>query len=308
MEKEISIILVNYNGKEYNDQCIESLFESTISDRMQVVVVDNASTDGSLEALKSRFACDGRVHLIALDRNYGFSKANNEGIRWSMEQGIEYFLLLNNDTEVEPHTLENMLNCHLQTKGIVVPKVLYADRRDTIWCAGGDFTPVIKKAVQRGLNQKDAGRYDRSGECGFANGCAMLLSKEIVDRIGSLDERFFLYYEDTEYSMRALAQDVSIWYCADGVVYHKVNGSTKGNEKPANAYYITRNWLLCNRLHQRDTNCPKWWFYLFCLYFICNRAAWLLVWLVRGKVGMCTALLRGIRDFHRGKWGKFEEE
>ena len=306
MEKKISIILVNYNGKEYNDQCIGSLLESTISDRIQIVVVDNASADGSLEALNGRYACDKRVHLIALDKNYGFSKANNEGIRWSMKQGIEYFLLLNNDTEVEPHTLENMLNCHLRTRGIVVPKVLYADRRDTIWCAGGDFTPVVKKAVQRGLNQKDAGQYDRSGICGFANGCAMLLSKEIVDKIGLLDERFFLYYEDTEYSMRAVANGVSIGYCADAVVYHKVSGSTKGNEKPANAYYITRNWLLCNRLHQRDANCPKWWFPLFCLYFICNRAVWLLIWLVQGKGGMCTALLRGVKDFRREKWGKYE--
>lgn len=306
MEKEISIILVNYNGKEYNEQCIESLFESTISDRIQIVVVDNASADGSLEALERRFARDDRVHLIALDKNYGFSKANNEGIRWSIKQGIEYFLLLNNDTEVETYTLENMLNCHLQTKGIVVPKVLYADRRDTIWCAGGDFTPVIRKAVQRGLNRKDDGQFDESGACDFANGCVVFLSKEIVDRIGLLDERFFLYYEDTEYSMRASEQDVPIWYCADAVVYHKVNGSTKGNEKPANAYYITRNWLLCNRLHRRNINRSKWWFALFCIYFICNRAAWLLIWFMQGKRGMCTALLRGVKDFRKEKWGKYE--
>lgn len=308
MEKEISIILVNYNGKEYNDQCIASILNSTVADRIQIVVVDNASTDGSLEVLGSRFADDERVHLIALDKNYGFSKANNEGIRWSMGQGIEYFLLLNNDTEVEPYMVEKMLDCHLQTQGIVVPKVLYANRKDTIWCAGGDFTPIIRKAVQRGLNQKDEGQFDGSGKCGFANGCAMLLSKEIVDKVGLLDERFFLYYEDTEYSMRALAQDVPIWYCADAVVYHKVNGSTKGNEKPASSYYITRNWLLCNRLHHRDANSTRWWFPLFCIYFICNRAAWLLIWLVRGKREMCTALIRGVRDFRKEKWGKYEND
>lgn len=307
MEKELSIILVNYNGKEYNDQCIASILSSTISDMIQIVVVDNASTDGSLEAIDSRFADNERVHLIALDKNYGFSKANNEGIRWSMKQGIEHFLLLNNDTEVEPYTLENMLNCHLQTKGIVVPKVLYADRRDIIWCAGGGFTPVIRKAVQRGRNRKDAGKYDRSGACEFANGCAMLLSKKIVDEIGLLDERFFLYYEDTEYSMRALANEVGIEYCADAVVYHKVNGSTKGNEKPANAYYITRNWLLCNSLHRKDKDCPRGWFALFLLYFICNRAVWFFIWFVQGKREMCAALLGGIRDYRKQKWGKYKK-
>lgn len=308
MEKEISIILVNYNGKEYNDQCIASILDSTVANKIQVVVVDNASTDGSLSALVARWDLDERVHILTLDANYGFSKANNEGIRWSIGQGIEYFLLLNNDTEIEPNAIERMLDYHFQTKDIVVPKVLYADRRDTIWCAGGDFTPVIRKAVQRGLNKKDAGQYDRSGTCGFANGCAMLLSKETVDKIGLLDERFFLYYEDTEYSMRALAGGVGIGYCADAVVYHKVNGSTKGNEKPANAYYITRNWLLCNRLHRKDKNCPKGWYIVFLIYFICNRFAWLLIWLVTGKRGMCVGLLKGVRDFCKEKWGKYEYE
>lgn len=305
MEEKISVILVNYNGKKYNDACIASILNSTFSNCIQIVVVDNASGDGSWEALESNFAGDERVHLISLDRNYGFSKANNEGIRWAMEQGIEYFLLLNNDTEIEQDAIERMWLYHRKMRGIVVPKVLYADRRDTIWCAGGSFTPVIRKAVQRGLNQKDEGQFDKSGKCGFANGCAMLLSKEIVEKIGFLDERFFLYYEDTEYSMRALAQDVPIRYCADAVVYHKVNGSTKGNEKPANAYYITRNWLLCNRLHMCDKGHINVRFLLFFLYFVCNRLAWLLIWFLRGKHAMCVAVFRGMKDFFRGTWGKY---
>lgn len=304
MKKEICIILVNYNGKKFNDKCIASILQSTVADKLQIVVVDNASTDGSREKLRQNWGTEKRIHLISMDHNYGFSGANNEGIRWSLGQGIEYFLLLNNDTEIEPDAIENMYDCHRKTKGIVVPKVLYADKKDTIWCAGGSFTPVIRKAVQRGLNKQDTELFGSDKKCGFANGCAMFLSKEIIIKIGFLDERFFLYYEDAEYSMRALARDIPIWYCARAVVYHKVNGTTMGNEKPDGAYYITRNWLLCNYLHRKDKNCMKGWFLLFLFYFICNRSAWLLIWFVQGKRTLCKALIHGVGDYRKQKWGK----
>ncbi|MDE6750442.1 MAG: hypothetical protein K2K21_15495, partial [Lachnospiraceae bacterium] len=149
--------------------------------------------------------------------------------------------------------------------------------------------------------------FDVSGEWQFANGCALFLSTEGVDKIGYLDERFFLYSEDVEYSMRAERKGIGIWYCAEAVVFHKVNGSTKGNEKPANAYYITRNWLLCNSLNMRDVKGvgKKLQFLLFIIYFICNRSAWLLIWFFQGKKEMCMGQLRGIRDFYRKKWGKY---
>ena len=266
--------------------------------------MDNASTDDSLELLKKNWESHKQVKILSLDQNYGFSKANNEGIRLAMEQGMEYFLLLNNDTEIEPDTIERMMQYHHETRGIIVPKILYSDRKDTIWCAGGSFSPIIRKAIQRGLNQIDKGQYDNSGKCEFANGCAMLLSKDILDKIGFLDERFFLYYEDTEYSMRATEKDIGIWYCADTVVYHKVNGSTKGNEKPENAYYISRNWLLCNSIHLRVRRCRCGRYCLFLLYFLCNRSVWMLIWFLQGKREMCRAQVRGIRDFFGEKWGR----
>lgn len=305
MEKKIIVILVNYNGKEYNDKCIKSILNSTISEQIQIVVVDNASTDGSLEELEATWKEDDKVHILSLNQNYGFSKANNEGISWALKQDIEYFLLLNNDTEIEPDTIEQMYKLHLQTKGMIVPKVLYADRREIIWCAGGEFTPIVKKAVQRGLNQQDKGQFAENVECQFANGCALFLSKDIVDKIGYLDERFFLYYEDTEYSMRAAEAGISIWYCADAVVYHKVNGSTKGNEKPANAYYISRNWLLCNSCHMGHKKVNVC-YVTFLLYFLLNRMAWMVIWFVQGKKKMCVAQMQGIRDYRKRKWGKYE--
>lgn len=298
MEEKISVILVNYNGKVYNDKCIKSILNSTIKDKLQIVVVDNASTDDSLTDIKEHWGQNEQVSILELDENYGFSRANNEGIRWAIERGYEYFLLLNNDTEIVFDAIEKLIKCQQQTGGIVVPKILYADRPEIIWYAGGKFTQIVKKPVQLGLNQKDKGQYNTRQKCDFANGCCMLLNRQIIQTLGYLDERFFLYYEDTEYSFRAKEKEVPVWYCADAVVYHKVNGSTKGNEKPASVYYITRNWLICNRMYLKSS------FIVFWLYFMCNRAAWALIWLVQGKIEMIRAELRGIGDYYRKKYGR----
>lgn len=299
MEEKISVILVNYNGRAYNDKCIKSVFNSTMKEQLEVIVVDNASTDDSLKELRKLWGEDKRVHILPLDENYGFSRANNEGIKWALSRGGKYFLLLNNDTEIDSDAIERMVHCYRQEEGIVVPKVLYADRPDIIWCAGGIFSGIIKKSVQRGLNEADSGQYDEDCRCDFANGCCMLLSDKIIDKLGFLDERFFLYYEDTEYSLRAGEKGIPIMYCAGAKVYHKVNGSTKGNEKPDNAYYITRNWLLCNKMHM-----PPGRFFLFSVYFLLNRLAWALIWLVQAKKDMVSAIRFGIRDFRQGRFGK----
>lgn len=298
MTEKIAVILVNFNGKKYNKTCIESILNSTVREKITIVVVDNASTDGSLEELRQYEAENPQLHLIQLDDNYGFSKGNNEGIRWAMEQGCDYFLLLNNDTEILPDAIEKLLVYQKENGGIVVPKILYADSPDVIWFAGGKFTKIIKKPVQIGLNQKDIGQYDRNRVCDFANGCCMLLDRQVIQTLGYLDERFFLYYEDTEYSFRAGRRGIVIWYCADAVIYHKVNGSTKGNERPASVYYITRNWLVCNRTYLKSR------FPVFLVYFMCNRAAWALIWLIQGKPEMIRAELRGISDYYRKNYGR----
>ena len=106
---KIAVILVNYNGKKYNDSCIESVLHSKVSCELEVVIVDNASTDGSLELLCDKWGSNGQVTIIALKTNYGFSKANNAGIERAEKNGAEYFLLLNNDTEIAEDTIEKMV-------------------------------------------------------------------------------------------------------------------------------------------------------------------------------------------------------
>lgn len=298
MEK-VAVILINYNGKKYNDACIASVLESKDVET-RAIVVDNASTDDSLMLLTEKWGKNPRVSIISMKENTGFSGGNNAGIRQALEQGYHYILLLNNDTEIDALAIQKMVACQKETDSIIVPKIYFADKRDTIWCAGGYLTPIIKKAVQRGNNRKDTGEFDESGYCSLANGCCVLLTDSIIQKTGMLDERFFLYYEDTEYSMRALEKQVKIYYCHDAAVYHKVNGSTGGNDNPANAYYITRNWLMCNKSHMKGR------FYLFVCYFLVNRTVCGALWVLQGKRELTAALVKGFRDYLKGKTGKLE--
>ncbi len=298
MEK-ISVILVNYNGKKYNDKCIESILNSTVSQEIQVIIIDNASTDDSLDLLYEKWGNNDKITIISLDNNYGFSKANNVGIEWAIKNNFKYFFLLNNDTEIAEDAIEKMVEAQRKNNAIVVSKIVYADKPDIIWCAGGTFSKLIWKPIQRGLNQKDIGQYNLSGYCHFANGCSMLLSEEIVQKLGMLDERFFLYYEDVEYSLRAKNMGIPIWYCANAIVYHKVNGSSMGNARPENAYYITRNWLMCNQQYMKAR------FILFKIYFGLNRFAWGGIWLLTGRKKNIFAMIDGIKDYRAAVFGRY---
>ena len=298
MEK-LAIILVNYNGKQYNEACIDSILAGQSSCDKSIIVVDNASRDDSMDLLHKRYDNDARIELIALEDNYGFSYANNVGIRRAMEKGADYVLLLNNDTEIEAGMLMRLDECAKRHPGsMIVPKIYYSDCRDVIWSAGGKVSPLIRKVSHIGVNQVDGGQFEEEIEIEFATGCALLIPKGVIEKAGLLDEDFFLYYEDTEYSFRLTGMGISIYYCPKAVMYHKVGASTKGADSPLCAYYIARNWLLCNSKHLGNR------YPLFLIYFVLNRAVCCLLWLVHGKTALIQATIRGIGDYRKKEFGK----
>lgn len=290
MNEKLAVILVNYNGIKYNDKCITSILGNAVDTKYEVIVVDNASTDSSLDSLKEKWGNNGHVHILEAGRNVGFAKANNIGIRWAREQKFTHYFLLNNDTEIEPDVLEKLMKSYKTYRGIITPKIYFADTK-IIWSAGGKFTSFFCKPVQIGLNEMDHGQYDGDRSCDFANGCALLFGNAELEQIGLLDESFFLYYEDTEFSMRAKKAGISVWYCAGAVIYHKVNGSTGGNQSPMNAYFISRNWLIFGKMHL------GWKHKLFWIYFIINRFAWMMIWIMQGRIVMAKAVIKGIEDY-----------
>ncbi|MCI9313487.1 MAG: glycosyltransferase family 2 protein [Lachnospiraceae bacterium] len=302
---KIAVILVNYNGKQYNTACIDSLFAQTLhsenSREIRVYVVDNASRDDSMQMIQEHFAGDGRIEAIFLDDNYGFSYANNVGIRCAEEWGADYVLLLNNDTEADEDMMAQLIACAGRHPGsMIAPKIYYSDRRNVIWSAGGDVSPLIRKVRHIGIDQEDQGQFDEERQIGFATGCCLLIPKAVLETAGNLDERFFLYYEDTEYSFRLRKLQIPVYYCPGARVYHKVGASSKGADSPLCAYYIARNWLLCDRMYLGAA------YPLFLLYFAVNRTICCMLWLLRGKRALVQATCRGIRDHCRRKYGRAE--
>ena len=296
---KLAVILVNYNGEKYNTACMESIWANGGVGELKTIVVDNASQDDSVRLLEERYQGDERLELIGLDDNFGFSYANNVGIRRAGEWGADAVLLLNNDTEIAPDMLSQLWGCAKRHPGsVIVPKIYYSDDRKRLWSAGGRFSPVIRKARHIGLDERDEGQYDQERRIGFATGCCLWIPMEVIEKAGTLDDRFFLYYEDTEYSFRLHERGIPVYYCPHAVMYHKVGASTRGADSPLCAYYIARNWLLCSRLHLGGR------YPLFLAYYVLNRLACCLLWLARGKKELVRATRRGIGDYRKGRFGK----
>ncbi len=296
---KLAVILVNYNGKNYNEACIDSILANNGAGEVKIIVADNASQDDSVRLLEERYAGNEQVEIIQLYDNYGFSRANNEGISRAEAWGADAVILLNNDTEIAPDMLLRLRECAQRHPDcMIAPKIYYSGDRKRIWSAGGSVSPVIKKVRHIGLDETDEGQYDREMETGFATGCCLWIPMYVIEKAGTLDERFFLYYEDTEYSFRLQKLGIPIYYCPKAVVYHKVGASTRGADSPLCAYYIARNWLLCNRLHLGRRYPP------FLVYYALNRTACCLLWLAYGKRELVRATLRGIGDYRKGRFGR----
>lgn len=210
-------------------------------------------------------------------------------------------MLLNNDTEIASNMLSRLWECAgRHPHCMIAPKIYYGDDRKRIWSAGGSVSPIIRKVRHIGLDEADEGQYDQEREIGFATGCCLWIPMSVIEEAGTLDERFFLYYEDTEYSFRLRKLEIPIYYCPEAVMYHKVGASTKGADSPLCAYYIARNWLLCNRLHLGGR------YPLFLAYYALNRTVCCLLWFVQGKKELVRATLRGVSDYRKGRFGRAE--
>lgn len=233
----VFIILVNYKGVEHTIECIKSLQQITYSN-YRIIVVDNCSEDNSLEKLKEFQAV---VVLIKNRTNNGFAGGNNLGIKYAMQNEADYVLLLNNDTIVEPDFLDELVKKTSTDIGINIGKILSYYDRGMLWYAGGKIN-WLKGCTDVNGFERDNGQYDKEENVTFASGCCMLISKNVISKVGILKEDYFLYFEDTDYCARVLKNGYKILYSPRSVIYHKESISTvKGSFNYV--YYFIRNRL-----------------------------------------------------------------
>jgi GT2 family glycosyltransferase len=226
-EPVVFIILVSWNGREVALDCLESL--RGIDYRNHVVVfVDNASSDGTADAVRKRFP---QTVIIENDSNRRFAGGNNTGIRYAMEAGARHILLLNNDTIVHREFLSRLVKRvdADDATGAVVPKIYYHDAPERIWYAGGEISFWTGTMKHRGIRETDIGQYDTACSTGYATGCCMLVPAEVVRRVGLLDESYFMYTEDADWSLRIRRNGYTIMYEPEATVWHRLSVSAGGH-------------------------------------------------------------------------------
>jgi GT2 family glycosyltransferase len=241
MSSFVSIIILNYNGKEYIEECIDSVLKQTYRNR-EVIVVDNGSTDESLEIIKEKFIDD--VKLIENKNNVGFAAGNNVGI--SLAKGT-YIALLNNDAVADYTWLDELVGAAQRSDnnfGMWASKILFYDNPKIIDTAGHLIYPDGLNRG-RGKCEEDKGQYSREEEVFFPSGCAALYSKSMFDQIGLFDSDFFAYGDDTDVGLKARIAGWKCLYVPNAIVYHR-SSATTGRYSPFKAYLVERNrlWIL----------------------------------------------------------------
>lgn len=238
-KNRIGIVIVNYNGANYQNECIESIYKSTYTN-FDIVVVDSGSTDNSVEKLSNAFP---DVKIIRNNDNIGVAAGNNIGIDYFMENNFEYIMLMNNDVEIEDKLIERLLD-KADENTITVPKIYYYQPSDMLWFAGGELDWKHGTSFHIGINEKDDKQYDKEKVISYSPTCCMLIHRNIIEQIGKMDERYFMYYDDTDFCARvSYNENFIIKYIPDAMLWHKVSSSS-GEGSPLKTYYCTRNKLI----------------------------------------------------------------
>lgn len=243
---DIAIVIVNYNNSADAIHCIQSLRQ--VPEQVKIFLVDNHSTDNSLIYFKEHLSPD--VEILANNRNSGWSGGNNAGIQAALQGNYAYIWLLNDDTEVVPDVLSKLLVAAKQDPGIgiVGARNMLFDQRDKPWQFGGLFDPTTFTVTQIETQALDSTRvYDVS----YVPGSCMLIKREVFDKIGFIDERFFFYGAALDFSYRASRQGFRSVYVPDAIIYHKVNATFGAFSSPKNQYYWLRARFLLIKKHSR---------------------------------------------------------
>jgi len=224
---KVAVIVLTWNGKQLTLDCLASLTQVTWPNT-EIIVVDNASTDGTVDAVTSAYG--DHVKVITNTSNMGFARGNNVGIDFALKGGADYILLLNNDTVVDPEFVTHLFSAISASPdlGIAGPKIYYFTPSDTIWFAGGEVFLWRGGARHRGIREKDTGRYNDPCDVDYVTGCALMVKREVIERIGKLDPSYRAYFEDTDFCMRAKKAGYRSRYAPDGKVWHKISQSTGG--------------------------------------------------------------------------------
>ncbi len=250
----VSVLVLNWNGMEHLEECFSSLVEGCQREDVEFVLLDNASTDESVAFVRERFSDDPRIVVECLDKNYGWSGGNNRGIVRAIERGAKYIFLLNNDTKVERGCIENLIDMSeaYPDVGGLAPKMLLYGQPWLLNSVGLECS-IIGSAWDRGLGRVDTPRWNEVSEVIGICGGAMWLRADVLAKVGSLPEEFFIYLDDLDLCLRIWNAGYRILTCPNAVVYHKFSATWEGSpEKVKQKYFLNTR----NRFYLMERNFP----------------------------------------------------
>ena len=292
--RRLAIVVLNWNGLRDTLAALDSLARCRLPDGWSrwTIVVDNGSTDGSVEALRGR----GDAELLPLPTNRRFAAGNNAGLRRALERGADAVLLLNNDTEADAGLLERLLLALEQdpAAGAAGPLIYFAPPSDRIWYAGGECRVGAGLSYHRGIRDRDRGQYRVVETTGYLTGCCLLAWREAWERVGLLDERYYIYSEDCDWCLRARRAGYRLLFVPTARLWHKVSASS-GASSPWKIYHRVRANLTLFATHARGLGRLTW---LPATLAVQGLLAARL--LARGQAAAAAAVPRALVDAARG--------
>ena len=292
----IAIIIINWNTYQLTFNCLKSL-EACNYKNKTIFFVDNGSNDGSGDKIALEFS---EINYIKNEKNEGFTGANNKALNIILKQSFDYVLLLNNDTEVEPDFLSLLAASMESDKNLAATQPLILDfpNKNTIWNAGGSFNTFfgLSKTRYKGLIYKPKLKIDTFTE--WISGCCILVNIGVVKEVGLLDNRFFAYFEDVDWSIRMTNQGYKLGVVPKSIIYHHTSGSTKknntsneGNLSPYAHYLNVRNHIYLIKKHTSFFNNIGSW-----IYQILKITSYSIYFIFRGRFGKFKMVWRGVLD------------
>jgi GT2 family glycosyltransferase len=235
------IILLTWNRWEDTEDCLQSLLP-VVSDQIRVLVVDNGSTDGTPENIRRRFP---QFEVQENGSNLGFPAGNNVGIRHALAAGVDYVILLNNDTVVDGEFAGELVAAAQRnpSAGMINSLIFFHDRPGIIWFAGGNISTWTGLSRHAGYLQADRGQFTGDVPIDRPCACSLLVTRRFLETVGLMREGLFLYGEEIDWMLRARRIGFRCILATRSKVRHKVSSSTKASPQPVFLYYSTRNML-----------------------------------------------------------------
>jgi len=295
--RTLTVVVLSWNGLSLTRDTLRSLEACQVPGdwRLRVLVVDNASGDGSPQMVRDEFP---GVELLALPENRRFAGGNNEGLRRALDAGADAVMLLNNDVVADPKMIAKLLAAldEQPDAGAAAPLIYFAPPSDRIWYGGGRCRPWLAHSSHRGLRERDRGQYRSIEDTGYLTGCCLLARAEAWRKVGLLDERYFIYAEDADWSLRARAAGFRLLFVPTARLWHRVSASSAN----ATGGHSMSAWKVYQRLRANVTLWARHAHGLARLTWLpallAQQAAYAVYLLARGQAAAALAVPRALAD------------